>query len=161
MVRIRRFGVIRTATAVAAMFALVILVGTLIIGVPIALLAGAAGRNSGEAAGIMGVGVVGVVLFGLFGAVAYGIGGWIVTAIACAIYNVVAGWFGGIEVQLENTAPPSTPTWGGPSGGYGPSVYSPQPGYGPGPGYQPPVTGQPPAQFPQQYPPQYPPTAPG
>jgi hypothetical protein len=31
----------------------------------------------------------------------YGVFGFIFTAIGCAIYNLVAGWVGGVEVELE------------------------------------------------------------
>ncbi len=161
MVRIRRFGVIRTATVAATMYAVIILVGTLLIGLPITLLAGAAGRTTGDGgtvAAIVSAGLVGTLLFGLFGAVAYAIVGWIMTAIACVIYNVVAGWVGGIEVQLESTVAPAAPQWGGPYGGYAQGGYPqaqpgyPQPGYAPGPGY-PQGAGGPPQVPPPQAPP--------
>ena len=155
MVRIRRFGIIRTATVAAMMYAVIILVSTLLIALPFVLLASAAGRDSGMSAGILGGGIVGVLLLGLLGAVVYAVIGWVMTAIACAIYNLVAGWVGGIEVQLESTVAPVAPQWGGPYGGYAQPGYQPQPGYGPGTGYGPPPTvGQPPAQYPPgQYPP--------
>ena len=156
MVRIRRFGVIRTATVAAVMYAVIILVASLFIGLPFVLIAGMAGRASGDggiAAGIMGASVAGIVLFGLFGAVIYAIIGWIMTAIACAIYNLVAGWVGGIEVQLENVSGPSAPQWGGMYGGYPQPVpgYPQQaPGYPqtPGGGSAPPAGGPPPSQWP-------------
>ena len=31
----------------------------------------------------------------------YGICGFIFTAIGCAVYNLVAGWVGGVEVELD------------------------------------------------------------
>jgi hypothetical protein len=165
MVRIRRFGVIKTATVAALMYAVIILVSTLLIGLPIALLAGASVRGAGFGAGILAGGVVGVLLFGLLGAVIYAVIGWVMTAIACAVYNLVAGWVGGIEVQLESVAAPVTPQWGGPYGGYPQPGYAqqagyPQPGYVQQPGYAQPGYGpgvaQPPApggQPPSQYPP--------
>jgi hypothetical protein len=39
--------------------------------------------------------------FALMLPVIYGVGGGIITAISCALYNLVAGWVGGIEVELE------------------------------------------------------------
>lgn len=156
MVRIRRFGVVKTATVAAVMYALIILVVTLAIGLPIALLAGAAGmrHDAGTAAGLAGVGVVGVLLFGVLGAIGYGIGGWIMTAIACLFYNVVAGWVGGIEVELQSVAPPPGSAWSGPYGGYPQAAYL-QGGYAQ-PGYAQPASQQGPG-----YPPQYPPSAAG
>jgi hypothetical protein len=155
MVRIRRFGVIRTATVAAVMYAFIILVSTLLIGLPIALVAGAAGRDSGMAAGIIGGGIAGVLLFGVLGALIYAVIGWVMTAIACAIYNLVAGWVGGIEVQLESRSVPTAPQWGGPYGGYGQQqpTYQ-QPAYQQGLGYPPagpggvPPAPQPPSQYP-------------
>ena len=75
--------------------------------------------------------VVGVVILGLLAALFYGAFGWIFTAIACLLYNLVAGWVDGIEVQVEAVArigqppvtaptaqPPGTApnTWGQPHG---------------------------------------------
>lgn len=138
MVRIRRFGVVRTATMAAALYAFIILVTTLLIFLPIALIAGAAGREATGSLGIGAVGAVGVVIFGLVGAVVYAVIGWVMTAIGCVVYNLVAGMVGGIEVQLEGVTPPSTPAWGGPYAvqpGYGtPPGYGNQPGYGQAPG---------------------------
>ena len=86
-------------------------------------------------------------MVGLLGALVYGVVGWVMTAIGCAIYNLVAGWVGGIEVQLESVAAPVAPQWGGPYGGYGQPGYQQQPGYPPQPGY-PQQPGQPPSQYP-------------
>jgi hypothetical protein len=33
----------------------------------------------------------------------YGVLGFIFTAIGCALYNLVAGWVGGIEVELDSS----------------------------------------------------------
>ncbi len=106
MYRIRRFGVLQTATTVAAIYVFVIA----IFAVPGAILVGlSAGRNN--SAGALGLVVVAVVI-----AVVYGVLGWVITAIGCAIYNVVAGWVGGIEVQIDPVAPPpaaaAPPAWG-------------------------------------------------
>jgi hypothetical protein len=97
MYTIRRFSVVKTATVVAVMY--VVLVAIFI--VPLAILA-VAFRQDDSAAG----GVVGVLVFGLLAALIYGVIGWIFTAIACAIYNLAAGWVGGIEVQVDQAAPP-------------------------------------------------------
>ena len=35
----------------------------------------------------------------------YGLLGLVVTAIACAVYNLVASWVGGIEVELGDAGP--------------------------------------------------------
>lgn len=31
----------------------------------------------------------------------YGVGGFIFAALGCALYNMVAGWVGGIEIELS------------------------------------------------------------
>ena len=100
MYTIRRFSVVKTATVVAVMY--VVIVAIFII--PFAILAVAFGR--GDSAG---AGAVGVLVFGLLAALLYGVFGWIFTAIACAIYNLAAGWVGGIEVQVDQSAPPPAP----------------------------------------------------
>ncbi len=43
-------------------------------------------------------------IFILFVPFIYAVAVFIVTAISCAIYNLVAGWTGGIEVELEQQA---------------------------------------------------------
>jgi hypothetical protein len=125
MYRLRRFGVARTATVVGLMYAL--LVGIILI--PILLLVGAVGLQTdpgtvviGEpgsdlgrtgTAGAGALGIAGLLLLGLLAALLYGIVGWIVTAIACLLYNLVARWTGGIEVQVVQAPPPeAVPAWG-------------------------------------------------
>ena len=109
MYRIRRFGIVKTATTVAALY----MAAIVIIFVPIALLAiafgsGASGNSSGAIGAVIGLGVVAVL--------GYGLVGWIFTALACALYNLVAGWTGGFEIQLETVAPPpAVPTWNQPT----------------------------------------------
>lgn len=102
MYRIRRFGVIRTATIVAVMY----LIGTAVVFVPLVILGGVAGIAAGGNAGAVSIGLA---VLGLLFAVGYGVLGWVVTAIACVLYNVAAGWVGGIELQLEAVAPPPPP----------------------------------------------------
>jgi hypothetical protein len=85
------------------MYVIVIAVFALPIAVGVALF----GR--GDTAG----GAAGVLVLGLLAAAVYGVLGWVFTAIACALYNLAAGWVGGIEVQVEPVAPPPpAPIWG-------------------------------------------------
>jgi hypothetical protein len=97
MYTIRRFSIMKTATVVAVMY--VVIVAIFII--PFAILAVAAGQSGSGAAG-----GISVLVFGLIAAVLYGVVGWVITAIACAVYNLAAGWVGGIEVQIDQSAPP-------------------------------------------------------
>jgi len=152
MVRIRRFGIVRTATVAAVMYAVAVIVVTLLVGLPFALLAGFGAHGNGAAVAVLGGGAVGLLLAGLLGALAYAVMGWIVTAVACALYNVAAGWVGGIEVQLEGAGGPGAPGWAAPRGyypqaqGYGQGYYPQAQGYGQG--YYPQAQGA------GQYPPQ-------
>lgn len=120
MYRIRRFGVVRTATVVAVAYA----IGFGIIAIPLALIGLAAPRGAFAAAA-----VVPIFLFVLL--VVYPLVIWVFTAIACLVYNLAARWVGGIEVEIERPPrvwtgagwPPSTPPWGGPpeQSGWAPS----------------------------------------
>jgi hypothetical protein len=86
MAQIRRFGVGQTAKVVGVLYALMGLVL-----VPIVLIVSMLSPEKSE----FGAG------FALTLPIIYGVLGFIFTAIGCAIYNVVAGLVGGIEVELE------------------------------------------------------------
>ena len=123
MVRIRRFGIVRTSTVVALLYVVVIA----IIFVPVAVLVAIASPASTTTATGTRVGAVEILVFGLVIALVYGLVGWIFTAIACALYNLVARMVGGIEIQLEAVAPPPpAPVWG-------PTSLPPAPPQAPGP----------------------------
>ena len=100
MYTIRRFSVVKTATVVAVMYVVIVAIFL----VPFALLTIAVAPSDSPTSGL-----VGILVFGLVGALLYGVFGWIFTAIACAIYNLAAGWVGGIEVQVDQSAPPPAP----------------------------------------------------
>ena len=85
MAQIRRFGVGQTAKVIGVLYALMGLVF-----VPIFLIAAMYSPNRPG----FGPG------FALVLPVMYGVLGFIFTAIGCAIYNLVAGLVGGIEVEL-------------------------------------------------------------
>jgi hypothetical protein len=108
MYSIRRFGVIKTATIVALMYVIVVA----IVIVPLAVLVAIGGTAFRGDVAAGGAGFIGVSIFGLFAALAYGAIGWVFTALACVLYNVAAGWVGGIELQLDVVAPAApTPVW--------------------------------------------------
>ena len=108
MVRIQRFGVIRTATVVAVVY----LLAAAIFFIPFALLAVVFRTGSAGSDGSAGLSFI-VVAFLI--AIFYGVIGWIITAIGCAIYNVAAGWVGGIELRIEAVEPPPPPVSWAPS----------------------------------------------
>jgi hypothetical protein len=105
MYRIRRFGVMKTATVVAIMY--MVIVGVFV--VPIALLALLVAPT--QSSGFSGAG--GILAFAVIAIFGYGLLGWVFTAVAAAIYNLAARWVGGIEVEIETVAPPPPlPAWG-------------------------------------------------
>jgi hypothetical protein len=100
MYRIQRFNVLKTSTVVAVIY----MVGVAVFVLPLAALIAVVGTATQVQGGLTGALAFAVVA--IFG---YGLFGWIFTAIACVIYNGVAGWIGGIEVQVEPVAPPAPP----------------------------------------------------
>ena len=86
--RITRFSVAQTAKVFAIIYALL---GLLF--VPFVLLAGAFGP---EGAGFPTIIAVAFPIF-------YAVLGYVGVAIGCAIYNMVAGWVGGIEMELDQS----------------------------------------------------------
>ena len=104
MYRIRRFGVMKTATVVAIMYMVIVAVFV----VPFLLLALVVAPSQGAGGG----GIAGILVVGFLAIFVYGLIGWVATAVAAAVYNLAAGWVGGIEVQVETVAPPPPlPTW--------------------------------------------------
>ncbi len=87
--QVKRFGIFQTAKVMGILYAL-----TGLVFLPFFVLFSLA---SPRAAGF-GIG------FAVLLPVLYGICGFIVIAIGCAIYNVVAGMVGGIEVELDQAA---------------------------------------------------------
>lgn len=102
MYRIRRFGVMKTATVVAIMYMLIVGV----FAVPFGLVALLAASTQGSGASGAGLSIF---LVALASILVYGLLGWVFTAVAVAIYNVAARWVGGIEVEIESVAPPPPP----------------------------------------------------
>jgi len=88
--RIRRFGVGQTAKVMGVLYGLMGLVFA-----PILILAS---KFGGDDVGF-GVGLA-IAL-----PVIYGVAGFVFSALACWIYNLVAGWTGGVEVELYEAAP--------------------------------------------------------
>ena len=135
MYRIKRFGVIRTATVVALAYVIVFA----ILFLPFALLSVAFAPRGGSLV------VAGIIFFAVILLVVYPLMIWIFTAIACLVYNLAARWVGGIEVEIERP-----PTWAPPAvqGGWpqstGPGQWSPMGGPDPGqpPAGSTPSTGQ-------------------
>lgn len=94
---IKRFGVLSVAKVCAA----ISLVIGLIAGILLILFGGLItlfmGPYAPEAAMGVGLGIVAIIILAIGGA----IGGFIYGAVAAFIYNLAAGWFGGVEMDLE------------------------------------------------------------
>lgn len=117
MVRIRRFGIVRTATTIAVLYIVIVA----LFAVPFALFAAAAGGVPNAASGGR-FGAVEILILAAIVAAVYGVFGWIATAIACGIYNLAARFTGGIVVETEPvTPPPPAPAWGPVPGTTGPA----------------------------------------
>jgi len=105
MVRIRRFSVMKTATVVALMYTVIVAV----FAIPLFLLVAIAGvSTNGGPTNAVGSGV-GLLFVALVAALVYGLIGWIATAILCVLYNFVAGFVGGIELEVDRAEPPALP----------------------------------------------------
>lgn len=102
MVRIRRFGVLRTASVLALLYGLAALVFFGIFAVFVLVAGVQSPSMPGGIPGFdAGAGAVGILIFGAIAAALYGIFGWIFTAIFCLLYNWIAGFAGGVEIKLE------------------------------------------------------------
>jgi hypothetical protein len=90
---IKRFGVLKLAIVYGALMAAVGLIGALLFLMFGTMIAGIGGH-----AGIMGAaGIAAVIIFPIM----YGILGFIFGAIGAALYNLIAGVVGGIEIDVE------------------------------------------------------------
>ncbi|NLA75799.1 MAG: hypothetical protein GX846_10090 [Deltaproteobacteria bacterium] len=96
MVRIKKIGVLQTAKLAAILY----FIFSAIIVVPIGLITMITGSALGSDNIISGslFGGTFMVIMPIF----YAVLGFIFVAIACLIYNLVAGFVGGIEIELEN-----------------------------------------------------------
>jgi hypothetical protein len=95
MAQIKRFGVVQTAKFFAIIY---LIIGMLAI-VPMFLMTLIMGLATGGAEG----GIVGLFggVFLLFMPIVYALAGFVFVALGCLIYNLVAKWVGGIEIELE------------------------------------------------------------
>jgi hypothetical protein len=95
--RLKKISVFQTSKVAAVLYGLLGLVFA-----PIFLVVGMFAPGSGDEAGLLGLGagVAGAVLVPIF----YAVFGFIGTAIACVLYNIIAGFIGGIEFELEDVS---------------------------------------------------------
>lgn len=130
MYRVRRLGVVKTTNTVVGMY--VVVFG--VIGLLVALFASVAyvSTSSGGTTFVWPSAIAALLVAFLF----YFVFIWIGVALACVVYNLVAGRTGGIEIELTRVEPPvPVPTWGQP-GTPRPTTWADQ---GPAAGWTPPA----------------------
>lgn len=95
-VRLRSFSVVQFALMGGVVYALIGIIAGLFEG-----LAAMTASSMFQGYGLPNIGAFGIVLFPIFFAVLLFIFGFIYGLIGAALYNLVAGWIGGIEMRLE------------------------------------------------------------
>ena len=100
MVRLTRFGVVRTASVAAIVY----LILSAIIFIPVALLVGTMPITTVDQFGQPVSVRISPIVF-LFLPLIYAAVGWVFTAVACLIYNLAAWVTGGIEFEAVPVAP--------------------------------------------------------
>ena len=117
MVRLTRFGVVRTASVAAIVY----LILSAIIFIPVALIVGTTPvtviDQNGQAVSMR----IPPLLF-LFLPLVYAAVGWVFTALACLIYNLAAWVTGGIEFEAVPVAGPPAPVVAAPPTASPPAV---------------------------------------
>lgn len=96
MTKIKKVGVLSMAKFHALLFAIIGLLAGLFIA-SLGPLFSAASKITGQSFPFTGLGVLAIIIL----PIVYGIMGFVGGAIAAVIYNLIARWIGGIEVELE------------------------------------------------------------
>ncbi|HEX5578767.1 MAG TPA: hypothetical protein VFY43_03790 [Candidatus Limnocylindria bacterium] len=110
MVRLTRFGVVRTASVAAIVY----LIFSAIIFIPVALIVGTTPITVVDQFGQPVTTRISPIVF-LFLPLIYAVVGWVFTALACLIYNLAAWITGGIEFEAVAVAPaPPSPVYTAP-----------------------------------------------
>ncbi len=94
-------GVLSVAKIMGAIYAVI---GLILL--PFFLLASLIGSMAGAHDNPLGA--IGGLIFGLFAPIFYGVLGFVFGAIGAFLYNFMAKWLGGIEVQVQPAAPPAS-----------------------------------------------------
>ena len=91
---IKSVGVFSVAKVMGAMYGLLGLIF-----IPIFLLVGMAGSMAGGRSNPFGA--LGGLMLGILAPVCYGVMGFVLGAISAFLYNLMAKWLGGIEVEVQ------------------------------------------------------------
>jgi hypothetical protein len=94
-------GVLSVAKIMGAIYAVI---GLILL--PFFLLASLLGSMAGGHENPLGA--IGGLVFGLFAPIFYGVFGFVFGAIGAFLYNLMAKWLGGIEVQVQPVPPPAS-----------------------------------------------------
>jgi hypothetical protein len=98
--RVRSFNVVQ----LGLMYGIIVAVICVIIGLIFGLILGLGGAALGTLSsnsGMPNFGPISIILFPIIYGIGGFIGGFVEGLIIGALYNLVAGWIGGVEVQLE------------------------------------------------------------
>jgi hypothetical protein len=98
---IKRIGVLKAATVqacVMGLFGLLFGLCFLLFGTLFGSMMGSMSNSAGAGAGLGMIGGIGMMIFL---PIMYGVMGFVAGAIGAAVYNLVAGWVGGIELEVE------------------------------------------------------------
>ena len=94
MAQIKKFGVLQTAKIAAVMYFAISLIFVIPFGL-IAFISGAARGREGVAGAFFGG------VFIIFMPIIYAVMGFVFVALGCLFYNLVANYFGGVEIEIE------------------------------------------------------------
>jgi len=95
---LKRLGVMSVAKLEAVVFAVVGLIEGILFAIISSIISSVAGLvGIGGMGSVLGFGSLSIVIF----PIAFGIIGFIAGAIGAFLYNLITGWIGGIEIDLE------------------------------------------------------------
>ena len=94
MQAIKSVGVLSCAKVMGAVYGAMGLLA-----IPICIVIGLASLATGEKEGA--IGAVGMIILGIFAPVFYGAMGFVFGALTAWVYNLMAKWLGGIQIELQ------------------------------------------------------------
>jgi len=89
--QIRRLGVVQTSKVIGMVYFLF----TLVVCLPMCIIIASKMVMSGSTEQLS------IIVLLVFAPIAYGVAAFLMGALACLVYNLVAKWVGGIEIEVE------------------------------------------------------------